>query len=364
MRRLIQSAAAISAAFLALLLFASAVRSGAPARQAPAQAAASVEQTGPGHIQSAPAYSRTRIVTVTVGTTAAPGSPGLNSRWQIDTLDDKFFTGTITLQSDASAITVTLVNGEYSINFAAPPTIWFTNSQGLYYEYSTNQQARRFGNQILISQTYKYFPSLHYVGTVIFTDPYRYVGYSGYAPAEVDTTRLHWDESFTETKFHEFDAAAWLVDPGALRPDLEILDARVMYRRLNHIYVTATIQNAGGITAGAPAFVNLYDRLTDSPPAGPLDLAGGWCTLDPVTRCGISASNRLPTIPPFQTTDYTAEYDLSAINGQHYLYLFVDALGSSSGVGLNYESAEQNNSIRVGSLFYKSFTFLPLVQHK
>jgi hypothetical protein len=362
MKRSIHSAAAILAAVLALLLFASAVRSGAPAGQAPAQAAASVEQArlGSGSIQSTQEYGVTRIVTITLGTTVPLG---LSSRWQIDHFNQEIVpNGSIQLPPDAYDIHVTLVNGEYSVDFAKK-TILITNSQGLYYEYRTNQQAQRFGNQILISQTYKYNRLLHYVETVIFTDPYRYVGYSGYAPVQIDTTRLHWDE-FVEPDVR-FEVAAWLVDPDARpRPDLQIVAARVVNRRLNHIYVTATIQNNGGMTAGAPAFVNLYDRLTDSPPAGPLDLAGGWCTLDPVTRCGITASNRLPAIPPFQTADYTAEYDLSAINGQHYIYLFVDALGSSSGVGLNYESAEENNSKRAGSLFYKNFVFLPLVQHK
>ena len=71
----------------------------------------------------------------------------------------------------------------------------------------------------------------------------------------------------------------------------------------------ASIQNNGGITAGAPAFVNLYDRLAPSVlPTGPLDLAGGWwCALDPVTQCGDSASNRLPAVPPYATVDFTAE---------------------------------------------------------
>ncbi len=173
-------------------------------------------------------------------------------------------------------------------------------------------------------------------------------------------------------RLHQFEAAAWLVDPAAPRPDLEIVTASILDRRLNHIYVRADIHNNGGITAGAPAFVNLYDRLAPSvPPTGPLDLAGGWCTLDPVTRCGGSASNRLPAIPPDQTVNFTAEFDLSPIYGQHDIYLFVDALGvvdalgnlgNNEDLGLNYESAEGNNSRLAGSLFYRSFVFLPLIQ--
>ncbi len=141
----------------------------------------------------------TRIVTITVGTIAVPEPPGLNSRWQIDIFRQDFFTGTIGLPSDASAITVTLANGTYSIDYAKPAIV-VTNSQELYYEYRTDRQALRFGNQILISQTYHYNRPLHYVGTVVFTDPYRYVGYSGYAPTQINASRLHWDESFTETE--------------------------------------------------------------------------------------------------------------------------------------------------------------------
>ena len=79
-----------------------------------------------------------------------------------------------------------------ALTIRAEPTIHYTNSQGMYYEYLTDRHALRFGNQILISQTYKYNRPLHYVETVIFTvDPYRYVGYSGYAPTQVNASRVH-----------------------------------------------------------------------------------------------------------------------------------------------------------------------------
>jgi hypothetical protein len=380
MRRLIQSAAAFSAAFLTLLLLAGAVRAvDDPAWTAQTPSSTSVKpdrswpaagfRSGSSSIQSVAVYSMTRIVTITVGT-AAP--LGLSSRWQVDISRQDLSTGSIRLPPDASAIAVTMVNGSYSIDYVGR-TIYYTNSQGMYYEYQTNQQALRFGNQILISQTYKFNYPLHYVGTVIFASPYRYVGYEGYAPAQVDATRLHWDESFTGPGLHQFEAAAWLVDPAALpRPDLVIDAARVVARRLNHVYVTATIHNDGSMAAGAPAFVNVYDRPTASmPPTVPLDLAGGWCTLDPVTLCGGSTSNRLPAIPLFESVNFTAEFDLSPTSGPHYIYLYVDALGAagaldrSSGVGLNYESAEDNNSIQAegdGLVWYKSFVFLPLMR--
>ncbi len=388
MRRLIHSAAAISAALLALLLFAAAVRSGASidgATQGPAPAAVNFEQTGPvsangaksGGIQSAVEYSLTRIVTVTVYTTTASAIPGLKSLWQIDMLSQQLLRGTIGLPSDASAITVTVVNGAYSIDYAKPAIV-VTDSQGLYYEYHTDQQAQRFGNQILISQTYKYNRPLHYVGTVIYTDPYKYVGYAGYAPTQVNATRLHWDESYPENKDHQFEAATWLVDPAARpRPDLQIVPTPTWRRQLNHIYLTATIRNNGPMTAGAPAFVNLYDRLAPTPPAGPLDdLADSWCSLDPFTTCGGSSTNPLPAVPPLHTVTFTAEYELKPINGQHYIYLFVDALGivnalgslgNNEDLGLNYESAEENNFTLepIGPFtWYRSFIFLPLIRHR
>jgi hypothetical protein len=90
-----------------------------------------------------------------VGTSTVPLTPGLNSRWQIDILQQEFFTGTISLPADASDVTATLVNGDFSIDYAGA-TIYISNSQGLYYEYHTDQQAQRFGNQILISHTHRY----------------------------------------------------------------------------------------------------------------------------------------------------------------------------------------------------------------
>ena len=111
----------------------------------------------------------------------------------------------------------------------------------------------RYGNQILISQTYKFNRPFHYVGTVIFTDPYRYVGYSGYAPTQTQLPPGCTGMSLYEPDTR-FEAAAWLVDPAATRPDLEIVTATLVDRRFNHIYVTAEIQNNGGMTAGAPCF--------------------------------------------------------------------------------------------------------------
>jgi hypothetical protein len=57
---------------------------------------------------------------------------------------------------------------------------------------------------------------------------------------------------------------------------------------------------------------------------------------------------------------FAAEFDLSAINGLHDIYLFVDALGGNQ--GLNVESAENNNVKLAGSVLRGDFVFLPLIR--
>jgi hypothetical protein len=291
-----------------------------------------------------------------------PLTPGLNSHWQIDTLSQPFLTGTIALPSDASTIVVIPVNGEYSIDYSGP-TIYLTNSQGLHYEYRTDQQARRFGNQILIAQTYRWNRPLYYVGTVIFTEPYQYVGTAGYVPTQINATQLHWDESFTQTQLNEFKADTWLVDPRLPRPDLEIVTATVS-NQMNHVYVVASIRNNGGFTASAPAYLNLYDRLVPSvPPTLPLDLTNSWCTLSPFSWCG-GGNNPLPAVLPGQIIFFASEYDLPAVNGLHDIYLLVDALGGSLNKGLNVESSEDNNVKLAGTVRrWNAFIFLPLIKH-
>jgi hypothetical protein len=61
---------------------------------------------------------------------------------------------------------------------------------------------------------------------------------------------------------------------------------------------------------------------------------------------------------------FTAEYDLSAIDGRHDIYLFVDALGDQAlNQGLNVESNENNNVFLAGSIFrLGKAVFLPLIR--
>jgi len=368
MKHLIPFTTALLTAFLAVLLLTRAVHSGPLAdrpRQVSSLTAVNLEhplsglRVGSSDMQSTSEFSLTRIVTITVGTTTVPLTPGLNSRWQNDLFSQVFIdSSSIRLPADAYAISVTLINGEYSIDYSEP-AILITNSQGLYYEYQTYQQALRFGNQILISQTYRYNRPLHHVATMIFTDPYQYVGYTGYTPTLVNARQLHWDESFTETKLNEFEAATWLVHPTLPKPDLEILTATVR-NEMNHIHVAASIRNGGFMAAGAPAYLNLYDRLAPSvPPTGPLDLTNGWCSQTPFRPCG-GTGNPLPIILPAQAEFFNAEFDLSPFSGTHDIYLYIDALGGSQ--GLNVESVENNNLKLAGStLRWNAFIFLPLI---
>ena len=364
MRHVILSAIAILAAALGVWLLASAVRA-TPHTDRPADKPwpAAERAIGSGGLQTTAQYSLTRIVTITVGTTVPLG---LDSRWQIDLFSqDVIGSSGIRLPSDASAISVTMVNGEYRIDYSGP-TIYITNSQGLYYEYHTNQQALRYGNQILISQTFHFNRPLHYVSTLTFTDPFRYLGDAGDVPAQINATQLHWDESFSQAQLNVFNAAVSLVDPAARpRPDLEIITA-TLHTQFNHIYVSAGIHNNGPMTTGAFAFINLYDRVNETfkLPAGPLDLTDGWCSLTPIAQCGGSL---LPPVPPGQTVIYTADTELTPINGRHDIYLFADALGTVNALGLGenegliYESAEQNNAIYVGVVL--RIIFLPLIEH-
>jgi len=311
-----------------------------------------------------PNYAYTRIVTITVYSSTVPLTPGLTSRWQFETLDQVISrTFEIPLPADAYDISVALPITLYQID--PGPTLIITGPQTqLYYEYKTNQRALRFGNQILITQTASNNQEYRYLATLAFADPYQYVGTSGFAPTATTATTISWDvvpELGSDARYR-FNASTWLVDTRQpdTRPDLGIITATVL-SQLDHIYVTADIRNNGPMTAWAPAYINLYDRLVPSmPPAGPLDLTDGWCSLAPLSSCGGGDNNPLPAVSPGQTVIFTAEYDLSAINGQHDIYLLVDALGGSQ--GLNVESSENNNVILVGSVRRGMAVFLPLIR--
>ena len=247
------------------------------------------------------------------------------------------------------------------------PTLVITGPQArLYYEYQTDQRALRFGNQILITQAASNNQEYRYLATLTFAAPYTNVGTSGFAPTATTASTISWDAvpDLDDDGRYRFNASTWLLDTRLpeTRPDLGIITATVL-NQLNHLYVTADIRNNGPMTAWAPVYINLYDRVAPSvPPAGPLDLTGGWCSLAPYSSCAGGVNNPLPAVPPGQTVIFTAEYDLSALYGQHDIYLLVDALGGSH--GLNEESSENNNVILVGSIRHGFAVFLPLIRRQ
>jgi hypothetical protein len=356
MKRVIHLTAVFLAAGVALLIVAGAVYS-SPQSDPPLQALHQPDE-----------YVYTRMVTITVYSSTVALTPGLISRWQFRTLDQVIsYTFDIPLPDDAYEISVALPMTSYRID--PGPTLIITGPQlDLYYEYKTGQRALRFGNQILITQAASNNQSYRYLATLTFTDHYQYVGTSGFAPTATAAHSISWDvvPQLDPDARYRFNASTWLWDPRLMppvlaRPDLEIFTATVD-SDFDHIIVTATIRNNGPMTAWAPPYINLYDRIAPFlPPAGPLDLTGGWCSMMPESACGISTTNPLSPVPPGQTVIFTAEHDLSPVNGRHDIYLLIDALGGSQ--GLNVESAENNNVILAASLLrLGERTFLPLIR--
>ena len=354
MKQLTYPATALLVAFAALLMLTGAVRSSPP----PSRVA---------ELPVGPNFVYARAVTITVGSSDVPLTPALTSRWQFET-SDQIISGTyqIPLPDDAYAISVDLPITMYHID--PGPTLVITGPQpDFYFEYQTNERALRFGNQVLISQTASNNQEYHYLSTLIFTEPYQYLGTSGFAPTKTTASTISWDAipDLGPDARYRFFASTWLWDPRLVpptlpRPDLEIVTA-TMHSQLDRIDLTATIRNNGPMTAWAPAYINLYDRLAPSvPPAGPLDLADGWCSLAPISSCGGGDNNPIPAVPKGQTVIFTTGYDLSAILGQHDIYLFIDALGGN--LGLNVESSENNNFIFVGSVRRGLAVFLPLIR--
>jgi hypothetical protein len=135
------------------------------------------------------------------------------------------------------------------------------------------------------------------------------------------------------------------------RPDLKIIDKALtvkIHPGATQAHVTAKIQNGGTSATGAPAYINIYDRKTPSvPPAGPLDLAGGWCDVSlleqpicPVFNSTLGITNVLRIIGPGQTITLAADLTLTQ-SGLRDVWIQVDAFGGPN--GLNLEFNETNN---------------------
>jgi hypothetical protein len=148
----------------------------------------------------------------------------------------------------------------------------------------------------------------------------------------------------------------WLVDPRLAQPDLKITGGSVYARPgASQVYVTATIQNGGAITTGAPAYINIYNRRApSSPPGDPLDLAGGWCSLDQLARpdcpsfnSTVGITNVLRVIGPGKIITLAADLTPTQ-SGRLDIYMQVDIFGGPE--GLNAESDEANNWRNLGQV--------------
>lgn len=319
----------------------------------------------------------TRTVTITIE--AGPVlTPALSSYWQTSFTDFSSIDGwdhqSFTLPSDATEITATVTGGTYQI---VGNTVTFNLTDPVCdfaWSYRTNQKVLRQGNQYQVDQyasTNQDRPFV-YFSTIFFTSPYQYVSQIGPAPKAVTNSSVHWEESIplnAPPDSHIFSSSIWLADSRLTRPDLKIIATGLTVNThpgASQAHVTAAIQNGGTIATGAPVYINIYNRKTPSiPPAGPLDLAGGWCSFNllerpdcPTFNSTLGITNTLKIIGPGQVINLAADLTLTK-PGRWDLWIQVDIFGGPN--GLNLESEEANNWKYVGRVDNPYATFLPLI---
>ena len=308
----------------------------------------------------------TRFLTVTV----EPGEPlsdSLASVWQEAIIGfpvpDGGFETTRDLPPDATAITASVRNGEFSITGT---NIVFSLSAGLVadlgWSYRTGQKVVRTGNQYKIDQFAGNNNFYRYVGTILFPAPYQYVGSINFSPKSVTTDTLHWDLIVPQNSppNHVFNASSWLVDPRLGQPDLTFTAASMTIESLLNppiAYLTATVRNHNAYltstasnhnayltsTASNLAFLEFYDRASPSaPPGGPRDHAGGWCGTDTVPVCPALDTfiNPIPSLAPGDSVTVVMTYPLQ-LPGLRDYYFQIDTFGEAN--GLNVEFDETNN---------------------
>ena len=316
----------------------------------------------------------TRTVTITIE--AGPVlTPALTSYWQTSiaafSTSDGWEQLSFAIPPDATDVTATVAGGTYQISGGKIDFSFTEPVVDFDWTYRTNQRVLRQGNQYRIDQyaSINYDRPFFYVGTVFFTSPYEYVGQIGPAPVS-SATSVHWQEFVplnASDGRHVFSSSMWLVDPRLVQPDLKITGSSVTVdTRAGIAHVTAQIQNASTITTGAPVHINLYDRQAPSlQPAGPLDMAGGWCNLDklaqpycPFFDSTLGITNAIAIVGPLQIITLTADLTLTQ-PGRRDLWIQVDAFGSSN--GLNRESNESNNLAYVGQVLNPYRVYLPAV---
>lgn len=316
-----------------------------------------------------PAFDRYLTVTIESGDLL---TPALSSRWvhaiySVPIPAQASFP--ILVPPDSTEITATVDNGEFSIVDA---TIQFTLYQGVSsygWSYRTAQAVTRQGNQYNIAQraTNNLYP-FHYDSTIVFSAPLEYVGTLGRAPTTVTSDTIHWSidsDYFPEiyTVPHRLQLTTYLVDPRLAQPDLSFTSHALQLEAAGASFIahlTATLYNGGSMAAGAPTYLNVYDRLsTTTVPTGPLDLEAGWCSGAPYYTCPSTAAfpNPVAQIEAGQSLTLTADYIFTA-TGLHHFYLQADVFGGP--IGLNAESDETNNLIDLGEV-RTARLFLPLI---
>ena len=334
----------------------------------------------------------TRTVTITLETGPVPVlTPALASYWQTSITDFSSVGWNpwvvSNLPSDATDVTATVTGGTYQI-VTSTNTIVFTFTDTLVdfgWAYRTSQKVLLQGNQYRIDQyasTNQADRPFVYISTVFFTSPFQYVGQIGPDPVVLTNASVHW-EKFVDLNdppyLHRFSSSMWLadlrLDPD--RPNLKIAGKSVTIDPYSSIaHVTVQIQNNGQITTGAPVYLNLFERQPGSlGPAGPLDMAGGWCSYNLLEQpdCPTfnytlgntsGTANALPPIGPLQVTPVvtvTANLTLTQ-PGYRDIWIQVDAFGGSN--GLNRESDEGDNSARVGQVPNPYLVYLPHIVKK
>lgn len=332
---------------------------------------ATVTSSAP-HQTESPAYTRFITIMVDTGPMLTPNLTSLyQSQWLSVPLN-LTTTFTLILPDDSTDIEANVINGAYT---QTGRVITLTLNAGITtfgWQYRTAQNITRQGKQYRVTQraSDNLFP-FQYQGVLSFSAPYQYVGTLEYMPTTQSITQARWDlpsdyipEIYTAP--HRLLLTTWLADPRITeRPDLEVLSHSLQVETQSAqsvAHIVASVRNRGTYTTGAPAYLNLYDRLTPAAaPVGPLDLEGGWCGTPSRLSCYSTTTftNPLNIVGPNQTVSLAADYVFTR-TGRHQFYLLIDAFGSE--VGLNLESNETNNLVWLGEALRPFKVFLPMTR--
>lgn len=312
-----------------------------------------------------------RIVTVTIEPSADPLTTAYTSYWETESFSQVLGTYVIPLPPDATDVDVRLSQGSYVlITDTNAITVQITGEQPwFYFAYRTRLRALRTGHQVLIQQSASNNLPYRYQGTVIFSAPQQYVGTLGILPQAVDNQQARWDIIPPRVEIqpgifrYRFNSSSRLADTRLDWPDLSIVSTTLSIDRaplIPEALVTVTLFNSSTLTTSTPVYLNVYDRIAPAPaPSGPLDLAGGWCGEDVLPDCPAAGSFTNPvTLGPAQLITLNARLPLTR-SGQHEFHVQIDAFGSS--IGLNAESNEANNLIRLGEA-WTAWLFLPILR--